>query len=263
MAAPTFTITGLVLRRTKLAESDVIVTILAEDGSQHRAVAKGARKPTSTFASRLELFSVATILLAKGRNLDIVKEVRLMEGNAPIRSDLFRSSAASPLVELLAKATFQEQPTPRLFNLATAVLATIAHTDEDPLAPAIAGLLKSLAFLGFKPTFAECIDCASPIDLTGRTRIPFSYFDGGALCSSCASEHESTPLDAAMLRWAQALLYSTLDQIATYRIDTGTLQDLLVFTNEWIRVHLGLNMRSISFIFKNLPSVSLTHRSQR
>ena len=79
MAAPTQTITGLVLRRTKLGETDVITTILAEDGSQYKAVAKGARKPTSSFASRLEVFAVATILLAQGKNLDIVKEVRLVE----------------------------------------------------------------------------------------------------------------------------------------------------------------------------------------
>ena len=80
MASPTKTITALVLRRTKLGETDVIVTLLAEDGSQVKAVAKGARKPTSSFASRLELYSVAKILLAEGKNLDIVKEVRLLEG---------------------------------------------------------------------------------------------------------------------------------------------------------------------------------------
>lgn len=95
MASPTKTITALVLRRTKLGETDVIVTLLAEDGSQVKAVAKGARKPTSSFASRLELYSVAKILVAEGKNLDIVKEVRLLEGNEALRNDFFRSSAIS------------------------------------------------------------------------------------------------------------------------------------------------------------------------
>ena len=96
MASPTKTITALVLRRTKLGETDVIVTLLAEDGSQVKAVAKGARKPTSSFASRLELYSVAKILVAEGKNLDIVKEVRLLEGNEALRNDFFRSSASAP-----------------------------------------------------------------------------------------------------------------------------------------------------------------------
>ena len=82
MARPTYTARVIVVRKTKLGESDLILTLLAEDGSQLRAVAKGARKPKSSFASRLELFSVADVLCARGRSLDVVSEARLVEGNA-------------------------------------------------------------------------------------------------------------------------------------------------------------------------------------
>ena len=37
----------IVLKHTKLGETDAIVTMLASDGSQVRAVAKGLRKPAS------------------------------------------------------------------------------------------------------------------------------------------------------------------------------------------------------------------------
>ena len=55
-----------VLGRTKLAEQDLILTLLAEDGSQVRAVAKGARKPGGRLASRSELFCETDFLLAHG-----------------------------------------------------------------------------------------------------------------------------------------------------------------------------------------------------
>ena len=42
----------VVLRKTKLGESDLILTLLSSDGSQIRAVAKGARKPKSPFSTR-------------------------------------------------------------------------------------------------------------------------------------------------------------------------------------------------------------------
>lgn len=264
MAAPTQTITGLVLRRTKLGETDVIATILAEDGSQYKAVAKGARKPTSSFASRLEVFAVATILLAQGKNLDIVKEVRLVEGNDALRCDFIRSSAASPLVDLLAKATFQDQPTPRLFALATSTLTTLGTTKEDPFVLTVAGMLKALAFLGFKPIFQECIECGTSIDLSRIDKQPFSYFDGGSVCPHCATRHETTLLDAAMLQWCNTLLYSTLDEVATFQIPEPTIHDALRFIDEWIRIHLGLNLRSLTFIFKNIlmhPSRSEPHMS--
>ena len=51
---PTYDARAIVLRKTKLGESDLIVTLLAQDGSQARAVAKGARKPARPFAARLE-----------------------------------------------------------------------------------------------------------------------------------------------------------------------------------------------------------------
>lgn len=252
MAAPTRTITGLILRRTKLGETDVIATILAEDGSQYKAVAKGARKPTSSFASRLEIFAVATILLAQGKSLDIVKEVRLVDGNYRLRYDLIRSSAASPLVELLAKATFQDQPTPRLFALATSTLTAIGKTEEDPLVLTTAGLLKALAFLGFKPIFRECVECGTPLDLAATDRQPFSYFDGGSICPHCAARHETTLFDAAMLQWCDALLYSTLDEASTFQVPERTIHDALRFIDEWIRIHLGFTLRSLTFIFKNI-----------
>ena len=85
MAQSTYNARVLVLRKTKLGESDLILSLLAQDGSQIRAVAKGARKPTSQFSSRLELYSQADVLLAQGRTLEIVKEARLIAGNAALR----------------------------------------------------------------------------------------------------------------------------------------------------------------------------------
>ena len=76
-----YRIEALVLRKTKLKESDLIVTLLAEDGSLVRAVAHGARKPQSPFASRLEPCAVVDVLLARGRSLDVAKEARFV---API-----------------------------------------------------------------------------------------------------------------------------------------------------------------------------------
>ena len=73
-----YRIEALVLRKTKLKESDLIVTLLAEDGSLVRAVAHGARKPQSPFASRLEPCAVVDVLLARGRSLDVAKEARFV-----------------------------------------------------------------------------------------------------------------------------------------------------------------------------------------
>ena len=60
----------LVLDKTKLKETDLILTMLDERGRQVRAVAKGARKPGGRLAARCELFCTVDMLLAHGRSLD-------------------------------------------------------------------------------------------------------------------------------------------------------------------------------------------------
>ena len=103
MARPTYTARVIVVRKTKLGESDLILTLLAEDGSQLRAVAKGARKPKSSFASRLELFSVADVLCARAV-LSVECHARLVEGNAALRG-VRHTSAAAPIAELVERTT--------------------------------------------------------------------------------------------------------------------------------------------------------------
>ena len=102
MAQPTYSLRALVLRRTKLGESDLILTLLSEDGSQKRAVAKGARRPKSSFAARTEPFCVIDALCATGRSLDILKEARLVAAHDALRCNLEASAAAAPVAGLAA-----------------------------------------------------------------------------------------------------------------------------------------------------------------
>lgn len=168
MARPTYRARVLVIRKTKLGETDLILTMLAEDGSQLRAVAKGARKPSGAFASRLELFCEADVLLVRGKSLDIVKEARLICGNAQVRESLERASAASVMVELLDRATQPDLPSPKLFPMTHAALAALAAANVAH-APAIcaAHLLKTFAFAGVRPTLAECSLCGEPLAAGG------------------------------------------------------------------------------------------------
>ena len=133
MASRSYSVRALVLRRTKLGESDVICTLLSCDGSQIRAVAKGARKPSSSFASRLEVYSVCDLLLCQGKTLDIVKEARLLEGNEHLRRDYALMEAASPMVEILDKTTQVGLEDERLFPMTCVALKALKAANLETL----------------------------------------------------------------------------------------------------------------------------------
>lgn len=262
MARPTFSVRGLVLRRTKLGESDVIVTLLAQDGSQLRAVAKGARKPTSSFASRLELFSVCDLLLVSGKSLDIVKEARLVEGNDHLRGSLDLVEAASPMVELLDKTTQSGLVDGRLFPMACAALSSLSKVGEGrpeesnalglaerAAVVCAAELLKTSAVLGFCPRFDVCVGCGASLDLSHVPgTVPFSFVDGGLVCDSCLGFHETVGLSTSVAAWAQALMFSTFEQVMRFDIPRDVIVGILRFLQMWSRQHLGVKLVSLDFL---------------
>ncbi|WP_165045126.1 MULTISPECIES: DNA repair protein RecO [unclassified Adlercreutzia] len=251
MSTATYTARAIVLRRTKLGESDLIVTFLADDGSQVRAVAKGARKPTSSFAARLELYSHVDMLLAKGRNLDIVKEVRLNASNVALRSSLELSTCASAGAELLGKVSQTGLSNCKLFALSSTAFSAMAAADVDhALAMCAALLLKTLAFSGVKPQLTRCVCCDATINLrTCQELVPVSCEEGGVVCPACARRCESVAMPAAALAWSETLLYSTFEQISGMTVDRNGSFGALRLCQRWTQYHVGANLKSLDFLF--------------
>lgn len=250
MSSSTYAERVVVLRKTKLGESDLIFTLLAEDGSQVRAVAKGARKPTSPFASRLELFSQADLLLARGRSLDIVKEARLSCGHAALRDDLVLSACASCGVELLAKVSQPGLESPRLFPLTCAALSCLEGADADHAAAlAAAFLLKIFAFSGLRPSFLRCAGCGGtldPAEADGPVR--FSVADGGSLCGNCRGALGTQAVSAACVAWGEALMRSTFSEVGGREVDRRACADVLALCQDWASFHVGSRLRSLDFL---------------
>lgn len=247
----TYSLRALVLRRTKLGESDVICTLLCEDGSQVRAVAKGARKPTSTFASRLEVYAVCDLLLVHGKSLDLIKEARLVEAHSYLRSDIALMEAAAPMVELLDKATQVGLQDARLYVMTVKALTFLKDVDPDAFADlakiTCAHLLKTLAILGFRPSFDTCVICGSPYEATHVSE-SFSLIDGGVVCDLCCMQSETIMIQRETLWWSQAFLYSTFEDIVAMTPDIDTLYAVMRFLQLWIRQHLGINLKSLSYV---------------
>ncbi len=275
MARPTYHARVLVIRKTKLGETDLILTMLAEDGSQLRAVAKGARKPSGAFASRLELFSEADVLLVRGKSLDIVKEARLAVSNAQVRESIERAACAAVMAELLDRATQPDLPSPKLFPLTHTALAALSRADAAH-APAIcaAHLLKTFAFAGVRPVLGRCALCGdelaevvggggavgagvgvagaaapgrAPLPPAART-VAFSVAEGGALCEACTTP-DAIRVRAATLAWARALLSSKFCDIEGMEVDQAAIFDVLRLCQAWGQVHLAAHLRSLTFLF--------------
>ena len=84
-----------------LGEADRIVTLFSRDEGKMRAVAKGVRRTTSRSAGHLEPFTLSDVLLAVGRELDVISQADTLDAFRGIREDLVLTTHAYYLAELV------------------------------------------------------------------------------------------------------------------------------------------------------------------
>ena len=221
---PSYPLTALVLRKTKLGESDLIVSLLAEDGSHVRAVAKGARKPGSKLAARVEPYVSLDLLLHTGKSLEIIQEARTVKARAAIRSDFDRGAAAAVVVDLLNTIAVEGQAEPRLFALAGTTLDAIERAPVDALPRLVTGfLLKAMAMHGYRPRAGG---------VHGMRRSAGDAVDVLALGRRACSASRARSRDPAALQspaealgWLDVLMRSTMAEIVVARDAPSALVD--------------------------------------
>jgi DNA repair protein RecO (recombination protein O) len=201
---PDSSVTILVLRKTRLSETDLIITGFSEAGQQVRAVAKGARRPGSRLGAHLELYSVTRLLLHEGRNLGTITEASRVDSNEACRGDVLHSAGAAVIVELLDKVSMDGDREPRLFPLACEALRCVGAVPDEGIALiAAATVLKVAAQLGFRPSLRACVLCGGDPD-GGALDVGLSdvseadALDTGAFAASVPDTHASAVPETAV-----------------------------------------------------------------
>src|SRR5579862_6329975 len=103
---------GLILRTRPLTDTSLIVHWLTPDFGRLATVAKGARRPKSPFAGKLDLFYAADFSFQRSRRSELhtLREVVLKETHASLRKELDSVQQASYATALIEHATEAETP---------------------------------------------------------------------------------------------------------------------------------------------------------
>ena len=234
MASKDLHTNAIVLKKTKLSETDLIITLLCVDGRQVRAVAKGARKPSSTFAARLELFSNVEVLLAEGKNLYIVREAKIIKAYSKIRSDIEKTVCASPAMELLDKATRQSFESENLYQMTVNFLNEVEKIHDSFYLKALctAHLIKVCSFIGFRPSLANCVVCGEDVSSSlenTHLKLNFSFEDGGVVCLRCSNKTEVEKMSAQTIKLIHDLIHTKFEDIKLIRVPEDVVDETLHF----------------------------------
>ncbi|OUP07820.1 DNA repair protein RecO [Collinsella sp. An2] len=244
----TYRTRAIVLDKTKLRETDLIFTLLAQDGRQIRAVGKGARKPGSRLAARCELGCSVDLLLAHGRSLDVVAEADLVSAPLGPAPSFELLSAASAIAEVARVCSFEDAEDHFIFPLTEKAFAVLGglcgELDGAHLDLLVAAyVFKLLSHEGYWPELSGCVSCGDEA---------VSYFSaaaGGALCASCASSvpgAEEVP--AGIVSWLRALMARRFDELAADPIDAPCAVYILALAHVWAATHLDCRLRAFEFL---------------
>ncbi|OKL49315.1 DNA repair protein RecO [Boudabousia marimammalium] len=180
---------AVVLRTHPIGEADRIITMLSPEKGVIRAVAKGVRRTSSRFGSRLEPFSVVDLQCYEGRSLDTVTQVSVIYPyHQLITRDYDLYTAGAVMVETTEKVAEDDEPNPRIYELLVGALNALSRRRHAPDLVVASYLLRLMTIAGWSPSWTVCAVCSNMI-----TEPFFSVESGGVVCEDCLSPNAFNP----------------------------------------------------------------------
>jgi DNA repair protein RecO (recombination protein O) len=171
----------IVLSRMDFGEADRILTLYTREHGKVRAIAKGARRPLSRLGPHLEYFTHAHLMLARGRDLDVVTSAETEDAHLSLREDLDAFGHASHMVEILDRLTQDRQTNWAVFDLLARSLRLLAD-GVDPFHVTRHYEMALLVLLGYRPELYRCVECRNELQQAPHH---FAVGLGGFLCPYC------------------------------------------------------------------------------
>ncbi|MFF3027785.1 MULTISPECIES: DNA repair protein RecO [unclassified Microbacterium] len=237
---PTYRDEAVILRTHKLGEADRIVTMLSRRHGKIRAVAKGVRRTSSKFGSRLEPFMVADVQLYQGRSLDIVQQAESLGAyGADIAAHYDRFTSANAMVETADRLSDSEA-TPEQYLLLVGGLRALSRGEHAPRSILDSYLLRVMALSGWAPSLGDCARCGDPG--------PHTHFVGqlgGSVCTNDAPAGSPRIAERtlSLLRSLMAGEWELID--AASPVETSAASGLIAAYAQW---HLERGIRSLAHV---------------
>lgn len=235
---------AVVLRRQELGEADRLLVLYSPERGKLRAIAKGVRRARSRKAGHLELFHRAQLMLARGRELDVITQAEVLDPHPGLQSDLDRLGHAAYIAELVDGFGLPEENRP-LYRLLVEGLELL-DAGGDPAMVLRAFELHLLDRLGYRPQVFACVACGAEIRPVAQF---FSWREGGVLCPACGPGRPAArPLALGALKVMRHIQRSSLAAGAALRPGPPTRRELEGLLQEVLTDLLERRLHAPEFI---------------
>lgn len=236
---------AIVLKHMKLGEADRLLTLYTPYLGKIRAVAKGVARPTSRLGGHTQLLTHSQMMLARGRNLDIVTQSQTIDSFLPLRQDLWRMGCALYAAELVDRFTPEHMENYPVYQLLLRAFTWLCEARDGDLALRYFEV-ELLGSLGYRPELRHCLGCREPLKAEANF---FSPSTGGVLCPSCAyGEGGGRPISVNALKVMRHLQEGDLVTLTRLKVPPSLAQELEGLTRQHIYYLLDEAVKSTAFL---------------
>lgn len=242
----TYKTRAIVLAHFDLGEADRIITLLTPEHGKIRAVAKGVRRPKSRIGGSVEPFAELEVVLARGRNLDVVTQVSVAHAWLRLRDRLESTATAWYMGELSDRAVEERGGAHPVYGL----LRRACQLLDDGMSPGRVARWYEMGLadaLGVRPELDRCVECHRVLEEHDRFRwVP-------ALGGVLEGDHpgpptESVSLSLEALKLLRAYRRLDVEALAALRIPTAVEGEVESAMRRYTRYILEREARSLAFV---------------
>lgn len=202
---------AVVLRSFPLGEADRVVSFLSRSMGKLRGVARGARRPKSSFGASLEPLSHIRVWFYERESRELVRinQCELLESFLGAQRD-YPSGLALSLVSEVTEAVLPDrEPSDAVFRLVLLTARSILESGKIAL-PVSYFLLWSVRLAGWLPELDRCSRCRRELGSEGAYA---AAVHAGLACGKC-EQPEMQLLSPRTLAAARRMLEEKLERLA-------------------------------------------------
>jgi DNA repair protein RecO (recombination protein O) len=235
---------AIVIRHFDYGEADRILTLFTPHLGKVAAIAKGVRRLRSRNAGHIELFTHCNLMLARGRNFDVITQAEGLEHFPGLRSDLMLSSYAHYVSELVEAFAPDRLPNIALYKMYLETLRRLSAGSGPFTVRAFEMDLMDLS--GYMPELRSCLGCGSEI-------VPqvnrFSVSLGGILCPLCFQADPQAPDVSIMaLKLLRNLQTDSRRVLALQSVDNRVAREIERRMREYITYRMERRPKSVAVL---------------
>ena len=178
---------GMCIRTTDYSESSQILTFFTARNGKLSVIAKGAKRPKSSFSGPVELCTIGDMVfsLKDGEKLSTLTEFNPTFFGSGLRKKILSLNFALFACELLNLFTKELDPHPAVFDETVSFLQRLEKGPDDKNLPFLILLeFKLLTETGSQPLCSYCANCKRKFDAEWK-EFYFSVSANGLVCRDC------------------------------------------------------------------------------